>query len=156
MGRIIGVRADVEDSYLSDELVSILARCHGLRSEWLARHLLIDRLECDVVIFGLTRGYVVRTIGVELKQNDVHKLAEQAIKRRKLFHYMYIVIGEHWNTDMTIRTLHRYGYLSRLLSEGVGIITHEFGSPFIAVRSRFNPQPTYRPSKPIIEYLRCE
>jgi len=150
--RVVHVRADVEDAYLTDDVVEALAKLYKLRRYWVVRHVLIDSLECDALIYGVM-DKAFRTVGVELKRSDLAKLVAQAIKRRHLFHYMYMFIGMY-STDNTIRTLYRYGCLDQVLGEGIGIIVFEEGKPFIAVKSMFNPYPKYRPPRPLNEYVK--
>lgn len=155
MVRVARVRAEIEDEYLDDRVVDVLTKIHGLKDVWVGRHLVIKGLECDAVIHGHTEKGFLRTIGVELKRYDVKKVAEQALRRRPLFNYMYFIVG--FDSDYVLHSLHKNGYLSDILRNGVGVIVFEFvqdaSHPFVLLRSRFNSRPIYRPNKPLVKFM---
>ena len=142
-----------EDAYLSYHVENFVANAHGLVDITVMRHKVINGLECDAVMYGSTEGGKIRTIGFELKQNDVNKVIDQAIARRKFFHYMYIVTP--LPLTYFIHIAHNSGKLYEMLRHGIGLIIvddDERGSfvPTKAfIRSKFYRRPEWAPPKPL-------
>ena len=114
-----------EDKLFNKDIITAVEIAHDLRFVSYNRHMRIDGRECDVVaIFETAEGKYLRLIGFELKDKNFDKVVAQALERRKLFDYMYIVTG--LSAKELLRAVLNYRYFAELVNslkqEGIGII----------------------------------
>jgi len=127
----------LEDHYFDEKLKNYLLKIHGLNNYRckVTRHRRIKKLECDVVIRCYLDSKKTVTIGVELKiirsLKDLVKVLSQALRRRKFFNYMYVVIISEESTfrnflsfyNLLIRSDLDIYEVFRILEEGdIGVI----------------------------------
>jgi len=146
-----------EDAFLSYDVAWFIARKHGIGDITILRHKVINGKECDAVMYGFTTHKRPRSIGFELKEHDVNKVISQAVLRRKLFHYMYIVTP----LELThfIHIAHNSGMLYEMLKMKIGLIIVKkdergvFVPTEAYIRSGYNPWPEWRPPKTLDKFL---
>ena len=114
-----------EDNLFNEKIITAVEVAHGLRFVTYNRHMRIDGKECDVVAtFETAEGKYLRLIGFELKVQNFDKVVAQALERRKLFDYMYIVTG--LSAKELLRAVLNHKYFAELIKllkqEGIGII----------------------------------
>ena len=114
----------IEDKLLDDNVLKLLAKHHQEKIISVVRHSNNFGVECDAYIkIGKT---VNRTIGIELKDVDLSKVVEQAIKRRELFNYSYIItntsLSHFWSAHYF---MYRKHLLGKLYKNSIGWIIND-------------------------------
>ena len=95
----------------------------------------VQGLETDLIVTCRSGSRNVR-IGFELKETDIYKAIHQALVRRPLFHYFYIVLNMHVYNILTV--LKGCRYTRDALEHGIGFISSEDGCVVIKSYSRGN------------------
>ena len=80
----------LEDSLLNKHTIRLIENYHGGRAKLILRHKKVGNYEVDGIIV-LELYSCKRLIGVELKEYNFIDVIDQAIERRKDFHYFYII-----------------------------------------------------------------
>jgi len=87
-----------ENRLLTDGVLKAIEEWHELKVQKVYRNLVLvlpdGRLECDVLLRCSTPFGRERWIEIELKDRDLAKVLSQAVERRPLADYMYVVVGE--------------------------------------------------------------
>ncbi len=127
-----------EEDRLFDIAFPLLKRIHRIPNDCkIRRHENIHGHEVDVFITWRSRGIPpLRSMVVELKQNDISKLIEQVVARRDLALWVYGVIGlpTYYVMDWILRKCPNV--LPQLHQLGIGIITMDGDTPVALLRSR--------------------
>jgi len=114
-----------EDELFNEEVVREIERYHVMRYLSHSRHVRIDGMELDVVATFETKvGAFTRTFGFELKLWDLYRVVEQAVKRRHLFDYYYVVLDLSLKDLLSavLRHLDVPELIRKIREHGIGII----------------------------------
>ena len=111
----------IEDRLLDETVLRTIERLHQGEIVDVKRHVRLEGLECDAVA-TLKLQRVKRTIGFELKINDLAKVVEQAFARRHLFDYMYAVCQIEFPLYDILNWLNSLNLLKLIFDEGLGLI----------------------------------
>jgi len=87
-------KANKEDKLLRQDVIDLLKAHHNIKPIELKWHQKIEH-EIDAILIAKTPAGLIRTFGFELKENDLRKAVIQAVVRRKLFNYFYIISYAH-------------------------------------------------------------
>lgn len=124
-----------EDYYLDEEVIKIIEEHHDLKFMTLTRHVRMFGLEIDAVAIFETPRHFTRSVGFELKENDLPKAIIQALVRRPYFHYFYIVIP--WPPKAITSYILGNPMASEIRRNGVGIIGAHMDHWLIVIPSLF-------------------
>ena len=80
----------------------------------------VQGFETDLIVTCKSGMKTVR-IGFELKENDLYKAISQAMTRRGLFHYFYVVMNLRVHVILTVLKGHQY--TEEALSHGIGFVS---------------------------------
>ncbi|MHA1868839.1 MAG: hypothetical protein ACTSXD_12420 [Candidatus Heimdallarchaeaceae archaeon] len=120
-------RKITEDELLTEDVLRLISYLHG-KIYRIYKHFREKKKEIDVIIHTKTteqkldRYIGTIRIGVELKEKNTIKVVQQAIERRDLFNYFYIITRENEYIGYRIKQLYKLKLLNALLDEGIGWI----------------------------------
>jgi len=75
---------------------------------------------------------------IELKENDIVKALDQALKRRRLALFTYVVINLKPAYLFRLLIQYHLGILQEAVKKGIGLISVSGGSPVLLLRSELN------------------
>ena len=111
----------------------------------------VQGYETDMILTCKSGSRTVR-IGFELKESDLYKAVSQAVERRALFHYFYIVLNLHAHQILTL--LKGHAGTEKALSIGVGFISSTDDCIVIKSYSKPNWRESESYSYTILAYLK--
>jgi len=116
-----------EDELLNENTLKLIQEIHGQIVK-VEKHFKVGGMEVDAIIH--CRKSRTKRVGVELKESDINKALEQAIKRRNYFNYFYIILGSDRRLiGYDIRSL-RFK-LDDFFRNSIGIITIHNSEAFL-------------------------
>jgi len=139
----------IEDRLLDETVLRTIERLHQGEIVNVKRHVRLEGLECDAVA-TLKLQRVKRTIGFELKIDDLAKVIEQAFARKHLFDYMYAVCDIRLPLYDVLSWLNNVGLLKMIFDDGIGLILTG-NSLLVVSKAKWNQN---RPLKTLEELLR--
>ena len=110
----------------------------------------VQGFETDLIITCKSGRRTVR-IGFELKESDLYKAVSQALERRALFHYFYIVLNLHAHSILTLLKGHQH--TEEALSNGIGFISSIDNCIVIKSYTRANWRESKSYTYTILSYL---
>jgi len=140
----------IEDRLLDETVLRTIERLHQGEIVNVKRHVRLEGLECDAVA-TLKLQRVKRTIGFELKIDDLAKVIEQAFARRHLFDYMYAVCDIRLPLYDVLSWLNNARLLKLIFDEGIGLIITGNSPLLVISKAKWNQN---RPLKTLEELLR--
>ena len=143
------MRKCIEDMLLDEVVIKAVEELHQGKITNVKRHVRLEGFECDAVA-TLKLQRVKRTIGFELKIDDLTKVIEQAFARKHLFDYMYAVCDIRLPLYDVLSWLNNVGLLKLIFDEGIGLIITG-NSPLVVIsKAKWNQN---RPLKTLEELL---
>jgi len=134
----------VKIKYAEDKLFDIafplLKRVHRIPSkhkvEW---HKHLRGYEVDVYITWRSSGWPsFKSMVVELKENDIVKALDQALKRRSLALFTYVVINLKPAYLFRLLIQYHMDILQEAVNKGIGLISVSGENPVLLLRSEIN------------------
>ncbi len=125
-----------EDNLLTDSVIKLIEKTHNLKVEKIKWHERYLGKECDCYLISKTN----KTVGIELKEIDIVKAVKQALERRDIFNYSYVVMGNGFSLSSYITTLVRKGLIEKMVNRDIGLIISQ-ENPILVLRSEFHLLP---------------
>ena len=81
---------------------------------------------------------MLKSMVIELKENDIVKALDQALKRRNLALFTYVVINLKPAYLFRLLIQYHMGILQEAVNKGIGLISVSGGNPVLLLRSEIN------------------
>ena len=81
---------------------------------------------------------MLKSMVIELKENDIVKALDQALKRRNLAPFTYVVINLKPAYLFRLLIQYHMGILQEAVNKGIGLISVSGGNPVLLLRSEIN------------------
>lgn len=127
-----------EDYLLDHKVLQIIMNLHDWAFLGCERHVVVGN-EFDAVAIAETFGGKLRYIAIELKENDVVKVLQQAMVRSIYVHVAYAVLSSLEISSYTLP------HIEKAVKSGIGIILYDpvtMTRPKLIAGARVNKHPT--------------